>query len=159
VEVISRTRGTNSQKGESEGAHCGKGIGKSRRERRNDEDGEPDSYVSEQDVDGTSTTMSRVAGETESETVSQTLIPIMGEEVAEYFSLDEQLAMFEQTINLQDNREYMVRLASMKAPVAMRTLDMPRPYVNTSRLDAYIQKRFRSLPYALRLDEARHQSR
>jgi len=75
-------------------------------------------------------------------------------EVAEYVSLDDQLAMFQQILNGQDKRECMVRLASMKAPVALRTLDVPPPWVSDEDVQAYLQERFRSLPYALRLDEA-----
>jgi hypothetical protein len=150
----SRTRGTNRQEGESDGTHRGRGVGKSQRQRRGDETGDPDIYLSEQSLDGIGTTRSSVRGESESETEAEALMPVMGDEVAEYVSLDEQLAMFQQILNGQDKRECMVRLVSMKAPAALRTLDVPPPWVSDEDVQAYLQERFRSLPFALRLAEA-----
>jgi hypothetical protein len=39
-------------------------------------------------------------------------------------------------------------------PVAIRTLDVPPPWVDEKDVEAYLQERFRSLPFALPLAEA-----
>jgi hypothetical protein len=153
-DITSRTTGTNYQEGGSDGAHQGRAVGRGQRQKRDDETDEPDIYESEQDVDGTSTVRTNVAGGNESETVTPTLTPIMGEEVAEFFRLDEQLAMFEQILHGQDKRECMARLVSMKTPIALRTIEVPPSSVSDTRLDAYLKKRFESLPFALRLPDA-----
>jgi hypothetical protein len=93
-------------------------------------------------------------GENESVTSSTVLIPVMGEEVAEYVSIDEQMAMFEQIINGQDKRECMIRLVSMRTPVALRTLDVPPAWIGDEDLNTYLQEQYRSLPFALPLGEA-----
>jgi hypothetical protein len=147
----SRTRGTSTQDGDSDGAHSGRAAGTS---KRIDDPDDSHGFESDQDNDGTSTTRTHVVTESESETEAEALVPIMGEEVAEYVSLDEQLAMFQQILNGQDKRECMVRLVSMKAPVALRTLDVPPPWVSDEDVQAYLQERFRSLPYALPLAAA-----
>jgi hypothetical protein len=147
----SRTKGRSTQEGESDGAHDGRASGTS---NPIDDPNGNGGFASEQDNRGSSTTWTRVTTESESETEAEALIPVMGQEVAEYVSLDEQLAMFQQILNGQDKRECMVRLASMKAPVALRTLDVPPPWVSDEDVQAYLLERFRSLPYALRLAEA-----
>ncbi len=150
----SHTSGTNRQDGDSDGTHEGRSTGKSQRQERFGELDDPDIYESEQYVDGLSATRSSITGESESDTEAETLMPIMGDEVAEYFSLDEQLAIFQQVLNGQDKREGIVRLVSMKAPVAIRTLEVPPPWVSDEAVEAYLQRRFSSLDYALPLVDA-----
>jgi hypothetical protein len=94
--------------------------------------------------------------ETEIDTVTtgEMLVPILGKEVGQYASLDEQLATFQQIVNGQDKRRCMVRLASMKTPVPIQTLDVPPAWLDAADVDAYLVERFRSLRFALPLAQA-----
>jgi hypothetical protein len=89
--------------------------------------------------------------EIDSVTEGEMLVPILGQEVGQYVSLDEQLATFQQIVNGQDKRRCMVRLVSMKTPVPIQTLDVPPAWVDAKDVEAYLAKRFRSLPFALPL--------
>jgi hypothetical protein len=147
-ETKSQTTSTSDQKGKTQSHRTRGGTG-----QRTDELDEPDIFSQEISEHG-AIGRSFVEGHNQSETVGEMLVPILGEEVGQYFSLDEQLAMFEKIVNAQDKREGMVRLQSMKTPVAIRTHDVSPPWVSNEDLDAYIQKRLRSLPYAVPLAEA-----
>jgi hypothetical protein len=147
-ETKSQTTSTSDQKGKTQSHRTRGGIG-----QRADDLDEPDIFSQEISEHG-AIGRSFVEGHNQSETTGEMLMPILGEEVGQYFTLDEQLAMFEKIVNAQDKRECMVRLQSMKTPVAMRTHDVPPAWVSNEALDAYIQKQLSSLPYAVPLAEA-----
>jgi hypothetical protein len=91
---------------------------------------------------------------TRATSTSKTLVPILGDQVGDYFPLDEQLSMFEKIIDGQDNRQGMARLSSMKTPVAIRTVDVKKAAVSEERLERYLNKLFTSLEYAVELGPA-----
>jgi hypothetical protein len=150
---VSRTVGTSTQRGGSSGTSSNTGSGTS---QRVPEPGEDDSSMTASEHDGVGSTSGDNWSETEnnSTTVGEMLVPILGKEVGQYMSIDEQLAAFQQIVNGQEKRHCMIRLASMKTPAAIRTLDVPPAWIDPKDLDAYIVSRFHSLPFALPLAQA-----
>ena len=154
VETVTQSTASTAQRGGTETSQRGTSTGKSQREMRPDEIEPPPPYDSEQSNENSADSSNWSESESHSETRSQSLIPVMGEEVAEYVSLNEQLAGYEQVLRGQSKRECVVRLASMKVPVGIRTLDVPLAWVDDDDVNKYVVDRLQSLPFAVPFPEA-----
>jgi hypothetical protein len=152
--TASRTKGFSRQEGGSDGTNANDGSVTSRRVSPSGNDEEGITVESENEGSGRNSARNWSETEIDSVTTGEMLVPILGKEVGQYASLDEQLATFQQIVNGQDKRRCMVRLVSMKTPVPIQTLDVPPAWVDAVDVDAYLAARFRSLRYALPLAQA-----
>jgi hypothetical protein len=153
-ESVSRTSGSSSQEGGTRTEQTGTSRGRSQREQRDDDGREQPINASEQEIENEANSTNWADGSSESTTRVEVLVPVMGEEVAEYMSLDEQRATFEQAIACQDKQECLVRLVSMRAALGIRTLDVLPAWVSERRVEAYVEKVRKSLGYMIPLSDA-----
>ena len=145
--------------GRGGGTSSGKsaGIGTTRPiERPEDSDYE---VGSESESSGESDGNSEQWSESENSSVSTSsvLIPELGQELSsvQFASLEEQLFRAMKTLFAQDPRQCVVRLAGMKAPVALQTFDMnPLPHKPKKIVD-FIAACTKRWPFILPAAEAR----
>lgn len=109
------------------------------------------------DSAGTSSTWTQ--SDSESETQSSVIIPVMGKELAhvQFRSLEEQLFRSMAVLFDQQERHGVSRLVGMNAPVSILTpevLKMPPP---KDRIKKYLDRHFEKLPFALPSGQAHKQ--
>jgi hypothetical protein len=97
--------------------------------------------------------------ESESETTSSVLMPVMGKELAhvQFRTLEEQIFRSMAVLFDQKQRQCVARLVGMNAPVSLYTpdvIDKPSPPARTKR---YIESCYKSLPFVLPQAEAQKQ--
>jgi hypothetical protein len=97
---------------------------------------------SEQESDSASTNEFDTDGESSSTSTSTVLIPIVGQELShvQYKDLPEQLFEAMKSLFSQDQRECVVRLAGMKAPVSLRTPAVEMAPHNPKKLQRYVEE-------------------
>ena len=97
--------------------------------------------------------------DSESETTSSVLMPVMGKELAhvQFRSLEEQLFRSMAVLFDQKQRQGVARLVGMGAPVSLYTPDVIIPPGNAERTKKYIESRYKNLPFALPKAEAQKQ--
>lgn len=102
--------------------------------------------------------VSESSGETEShsETTSSMLVPLLGKELShvQFRSLDEQLHNAMTALFDQEQRECVVRLVGMKAPVSISTPTVEDALIREERLKAYEGKLLLKWDFALPAAEA-----
>jgi hypothetical protein len=97
------------------------------------------------------------ATESSSETVSNVLIPIMGKEIShvQFRSLEEQLHRAMSVLFDQEQRQGVVRLAGMKAPVSFQTPMVPAKRQSPERIRRFVAQLMEKWDFALSSEEAR----
>ncbi|HWD38291.1 MAG TPA: type IV secretion system DNA-binding domain-containing protein [Fimbriimonas sp.] len=95
--------------------------------------------------------------ESESETESSVLIPIMGKELShvQFRSLEEQLFRSMAVLFDQKQRQGVARLVGMSAPVSIRTPDVDQVPSSPERVREFADSRFKSLGFAIPGQEAK----
>jgi hypothetical protein len=101
-------------------------------------------------------------GSSWSETVSEgesdvpMLIPVMGDELShvQFRSLEEQLFWAMAALSDQEQRQCVVRLEGMRAPVSLFTPFVKEGIARRERIERYVKARLAKLPYAMTRDEA-----
>ena len=103
---------------------------------------------------GTSSTWTE--SESESETESSMLIPVMGKELShvQFRSLEEQLFRSMAVLFDQEQRQGVVRLVGMNAPVSIHTPTVAKIPASEERTRRYLDRCYEKLPFALRSAEA-----
>lgn len=133
-----------------------------------EDDDEPRARVSHSESRHTSRSRSRVdsggessneswsEAETESTSTSSMLIPIMGKEIShvQFRSLEEQHFRAMAALFGQPQRQAVVRLLGMKAPVTIRTLDIRPQFLRRERISAYAGELYRAWDFCLPRQEA-----
>jgi hypothetical protein len=94
--------------------------------------------------------------DSESTTTSSVLIPIMGKEIShvQFRSLEEQHFRAMAALFGQPQRQAVVRLLGMKAPVTIRTLDIRPQFIRRERISAYASELYRTWDFCLTQQEA-----
>lgn len=159
-ESTGTTRGTTSTDSESmglTGRETYEGVEiESDRERRVGEGHSVGHVETESHAVQEGSTVSESETESFSETVGTVLIPIMGKEVShvQFRSLEEQLHRAMATLFDQEQRECVVRLVGMKAPVSICAPVVADPPLRDERVKAYVAKLLQKWEFALPTAEA-----
>jgi hypothetical protein len=97
--------------------------------------------------------------ESESETTTPVLIPVMGKELAhvQFRSLEEQLFRSMAVLFDQKQRQGVARIVGMSAPVSLYTPEVVTTPGNAERTKRYVESRYKNLPFALQGKEAQKQ--
>jgi len=97
--------------------------------------------------------------QTEGETESSVLIPVMGKELAhvQFRSLDEQLFRAMAVLFDQEQRRGVARLVGMHAPVSIITPEVQKPPPAKQITERYLNACYEKLPFALRAAVAQKQ--
>lgn len=97
--------------------------------------------------------------ESESETHTPTLIPVLGKELShvQFRSLDEQLFRSMAVLFDQQQRQGVARLVGMSAPVSLYTPTIDKMPSSPERTKGFIESRYKTLPFALPMDKAQKQ--
>ena len=97
--------------------------------------------------------------ETESETESTMLIPVMGKELShvQFRSLDEQLFRAMAVLFDQEQRYGVVRTVSMRAPASIVTPEVKRVPSSPALLKTFLTEKYQKLPFALTGEQATKQ--
>lgn len=110
---------------------------------------------------GVQRSTARSEGETESESVTESalLVPVMGKELAhvQFRTLDEQLSRAMAALFEQEQRQGVVRLAGMKAPVSIHTPTVRETAVRPERVKAYVDALLSKWDFALPREKAKRQ--
>jgi hypothetical protein len=142
-------------KGISQGTGSGRGTNRPIEPPKNP-DYDPGSE-SEQESDNASTNEFDTDGESTSTSKTPVLIPIVGQELShvQFASLEEQLFEAMKSLFSQDERECVVRLAGMKAPVSLRTPQVQMAPHNSKKLQRYIEEAEKRWPFVIPAAEAK----
>jgi len=94
--------------------------------------------------------------ESESETQSSVLVPILGKELAhvQFRSLDEQLFRSMAVLFDQEQRHGVARIVGMNAPVAIVTPEVKRVPSSPARTKEFLDRQYQNLPFALSGEQA-----
>jgi hypothetical protein len=179
-EVERTTRTTGSSRGRTSTQTVGDSMAKSASQGLGNTTGVSESFpgmpgpwnapISQQESDSESVTsgsgtsaahaesFSTAEGATESlsETTGTMLMPIMGKELShvQFRSLDEQLHRAMAALFDQEQREGVVRLVGMKAPVSIKTPDVSKKRILPEQRKAYLAKLMAKWDFALPAEEA-----
>jgi hypothetical protein len=98
-----------------------------------------------------SSSFSESDSQSHSETVNSVLIPILGKEIShvQFRSLEEQLHRSMAALFDQKQRQGVVRLVGMKAPVSIFTPNVPDKAEKPARTKAYVEKLLQKWDFAL----------
>jgi hypothetical protein len=163
---VTRTEGSSesTSKGRSRSAEAGEGLGIPSdiddidflMRERGDETGTESASYSVTDSHQESAALSEGETESYSETVSSVLMPIMGKELAhvQFRSLEEQLERAMGTLFGQGQRQGVVRLVGMKAPVSIHTPTVTETVLSPERVKAYVAKLMEKWKFALPAGQA-----
>jgi TraM recognition site of TraD and TraG len=87
---------------------------------------------------------------------STMLVPIMGQELSsvQYRSIEEQLHLAMAALFDQEQRQCVVRLRGMRAPLTVTVPMVIQPHVSEDALESYIQRLLGKLPFVVSMTEA-----
>jgi hypothetical protein len=143
----SRSRGTSEGGGEFTGSTGSKGTGGSV-----SNDGENDaSSWNESDAESGGTSSTWTSSDSEGETESSVLIPVLGKELShvQFRTLEEQLFRSMAVLFDQKERHGVGRLVGMSAPVSIQTPTVDKLPTSAARTQRYLERCYQKLPFAL----------
>lgn len=158
-EVVSESTSTGRSSGKQRGSAGGAGAGGTAGFFDGEETLQTSKSFSEFASDSESESDSISESTTSSRSLVPTLVPIFGKELAhvQFRSLEEQLFRSMAVLFDQKERQGVVRLLGMSAPVSIYTPTINKPPTTSTRLKSYIDACYTKLPYALTNAKAQQQ--
>jgi Type IV secretion-system coupling protein DNA-binding domain len=158
-EEMRTSRSTSRSKSTGRGDFAGNTATRSNSGVIYDDQKEDPNAWNESNADSGGTSSTWTDSESEGETESSILIPVMGKELAhvQFQTLEEQLFRAMAVLFDQQERYCVTRLVGMPTPVSLRTPDVRRPPPAKEITERYLTKCYEKLPFALRVAQAEQQ--
>lgn len=157
-EQVIRTKSKARSDGGSIGRSKNRGKGTGSNVELRQADDEEAGSVSEFEDEGESDSEAESYTDTEgfSETFGTVLRPVIGQEIShvQFRSLEEQLSRTMAALFGQPQRNAVVRLLSMNAPVVIRTLPIKEQFINRDRINSYAERMYSRWNFCLSKQDA-----